>query len=162
MLEWRNLAMLTCIFISSVQFSRSVMSDSLRPHKSQHSRPACPSPTPGVYTNSCPSSRLILCRPLLLLPPISSSIRVFSKESTLHLRWLKYWSFSFSVSPSNEHPGLISFRMDWLDLLAVQATDSQESSPTQQLKSINSLALSCLYSPPLTSIHYYWKNHSLD
>ena len=69
-----------------------------------------------------PSSHLILCRPLLLLPPIPSSIRVFSNESTLHMRWPKYWSFSFSVSPSNEHPGLISFRMDWLDLLAVQGT----------------------------------------
>ena len=69
-----------------------------------------------------PSSHLILCRPLLLLPPIPPSIRVFSNESTLCMRWLKYWSFSFSISPSNEHPGLISFRMDWLDLLAVQGT----------------------------------------
>ena len=69
-----------------------------------------------------PSSHLILCRPLLLLPPIPPSIRVFSNESTLHIRWPKYWSFSFSISPSNEHPGLISFRMDWLDLLAVQGT----------------------------------------
>ena len=69
-----------------------------------------------------PSSHLILCRPLLLLPPIPPSIRVFSNESTLHMRWLKYWGFSFSISPSNEHPGLISFRIDWLDLLAVQGT----------------------------------------
>ena len=69
-----------------------------------------------------PSSHLVLCRPLLLLPPISPSIRVFSNESTLHMRWPKYWSFSFSISPSNEHPGPISFRMDWLDLLAVQGT----------------------------------------
>ena len=69
-----------------------------------------------------PSSHLILCRPLLLLPPIPPSIRVFSSESTLHMRWPKDWSFSFSISPSNEHPGLISFRMDWLDLLAVQGT----------------------------------------
>ena len=69
-----------------------------------------------------PSSHLILCRPLLLLPPIPPSIRVFSNESTLHMRWSKYWSFSLSISPSNEHPGLISFRMDWLDLLAVQGT----------------------------------------
>ena len=69
-----------------------------------------------------PSSHLILCRPLLLLPPIPPSIRVFSNESTLHMRWPKYWSFSFSISPPNEHPGLISFRMDWLDLLAVQGT----------------------------------------
>ena len=69
-----------------------------------------------------PSNHLILCRPLLLLPPIPPSIRVFSNESTLHMRWPKYWSFSFSISPSNEHPGLISFRMDWLDLLAVHGT----------------------------------------
>ena len=69
-----------------------------------------------------PSSHLILCRPLLLLPPIPPSIRVFSNESTLHMRWPKYWSFSLSISPSNEHPGLVSFRMDWLDLLAVQGT----------------------------------------
>ena len=79
-----------------------------------------------------PSSHLFLCRPLLLLPPIPPSIRVFSNESTLHMRWPKYWSFSFNVSPSNEYPGLISFRMDWLDLLAVQGRDSQESSPTPQ------------------------------
>ena len=89
-----------------------------------------------------PSNHLILCRPLLLLPPIPPSIRVFSSESTLHMRWPKYWSFSFSISPSNEHPGLISFRMDWLDLLEVQVQeDSQESSPTPQFKSINSLVL---------------------
>ena len=107
-----------------------------------------------------PSSHLILCRPLLFLPPIPPSIMVFSNESTLRMRWSKYWSFSFSVIPSKEHPGLISFRMDWLDLLAVQGT--RESSPTPQFKSINSLALSFLHSPTLTSIHDHWKNHSLD
>ena len=106
-----------------------------------------------------PSSHLILCCPLLLLPPIPPSIRVFSNESTLRMRWPEYWSFSFSISPSNEHLGLI-FRMDWLDLLAVQGT--LESSPTPQFKSINSLALSFLHSPTLTSIHDHWKNHSLD
>ena len=90
-----------------------------------------------------PSSHLILCHPLLLLPPIPPSIRVFSNESILRIRWLKYWSFSLSISPSNEHPALISFRMDLLDLLAVQGT-TQESSPTPQFKSINSLALSFL------------------
>ena len=105
-----------------VQFSHSVVSDSLRPHESQHTRPPCLSPTPRVYSNSCPSSHLILCRPLLLLPPIPPSIRVFSNESTLRMRWPKYWSFSFSIIPSNEHPGLISFRMDWLDRLSVQGT----------------------------------------
>ena len=75
-----------------------------------------------VHQVGVPSSHLILCHPLLLLPPIPPSIRVFSNESTLHMRWPKYWSFSFSINPSNEHPGLISFRMDWLDLLAVQGT----------------------------------------
>ena len=109
-----------------------------------------------------PSNYLILCRPLLLLPSIFPRIRVFSNESALCMRWPKYWSFSFSISPSDEHPGLISFRMDWLDLLAVQGTDSQESSPTSQLKSINSLALSFLYSKTLTSIHDYWKTIALS
>ena len=188
----------------SVQFSRSVMSDSLQPHELQHARPPCPSPSPGVHSNSHPSSQwchpaisssvipfsscpqsfpasktfpmsqlfswvsnikflvqfssvaqssptlqrqaslsianswslpklrstelvmpsnhLTLCRPLLLLPSIIPIIRVFSNESALHTRWPKYWSFSFNISPSNEHPRLISFRMDWLDLLAVQGT----------------------------------------
>ena len=111
-----------------------------------------------------PSNHLILCRPLLLLPSIFPSIRVFSNESVLCIRWLKYWSFSFSTSPSNEHPGLISFRMDWLDLLAVpwSPRDSQESSPTPRFKSINSSVLSLLHSPTLTSIHDHRKNHSLD
>ena len=108
-----------------------------------------------------PSSHLILCHPLLLLPPVPPSIRVFSNESTLRMRWPNYWSFSFSISPSNEHPGLISLRMDWLDLLEVQG-DSQESSRTPQFKTINFLALSFLHSPTLTSIHDHWKNHSLD
>jgi len=112
----------------SVQFSRSVVSDSLRPYELQHTRLPSPSPTPGVYSNSCrielvmPSSHLILCRPLLLLPPIPPSIRVFSNESMLHMRWPKYWSFSFSIILSKEHLGLITFRMDWLDHLAVQGT----------------------------------------
>ena len=111
-----------------VQFSRSVLSDSLRPHGLQHARPPCPSPAPRVYPNPCPLSQwrqpthFILCRPLLLLPSIFPNIRVFSNESALHIRWPKYWSFSFNISPSNEYSGLISFRMDWLDLLAVQGT----------------------------------------
>ena len=107
-----------------------------------------------------PSSHLILYRPLLLPPSISSSIRVFLNESALRTRWPKYWGFSFNISPSNEYSQLIFFRMDWLDILAVQ--DSQESSPTPQFKSIRYSALSFLYSPTLTSIHDYWKNHSLD
>ena len=104
------------------------MSDSSQPHESQHARPPCPSPTPGVHSDSTsiesvmPSRHLILCRPLLLLPPVPSSIRVFSDEPTLRMRWPKYWSLSLSISPSDEHPGQISFRMDWLDLLAVQGT----------------------------------------
>ena len=98
------------------------MSNSLRPHGLQHNRPPCPSPTPRVYSNSCPSSHLIFCRPLLLLPSIFPGTRVFSNESALRIRWPKYWSFSFNINPSNEHPGLISFRIDWLDLLAVQGT----------------------------------------
>ena len=112
----------------SVQFSCSVVSDSLQPHESQHSRPPLSitnsqsSPKLMSIESVMPSSHLILCRPLLLLPPIPPSIRVFSNESTLCMRWPKYWSFSFSISPSNEHLGLISFRMDWLDLLEVQGT----------------------------------------
>ena len=100
----------------------------MRPHESQHTRPPCPSPTPGVHSDSTsiesvmPSSHLIFCLSLLLLPPIPHRIRVFSNESTLHMRWPEYWSFSFSIIPTKEIPGLISFRMDWLDLLAVQGT----------------------------------------
>ena len=97
----------------------------------------------------------------LLLPPIPPSIRVFSNESTLRMRWPKYWSFSFSISPSNEHPGLISVRMDWLDLFAVQGT-LKSLLQHHSSKSINSSALSFLHSPTLTSIHDHWKNHSLD
>ena len=116
----------TCIF-SSVQFSCSVMADSLQPHELQHARPPCPSPTPGVYQAHVhwvsdaiqPSHPLSSPSPPAPVPP---SIRVFSNESTLHMRWPKYWSFSFCIIPSNKHPGLISFRMDWLDLLAVQGS----------------------------------------
>ena len=151
---------------ASVEFSRSVVSDSLRPHKSQHARPPCPSPTPGVYSNTCPSSWW--CHPTISssvvpfsLPPIPPSIRVFSNESTLHMRWPKYWSFSFSISPSNEHPGLISFRMNWLDLLAVQGTLKSLLQHHRSKASIFS-ALSFLHSLTLTSIHDHWKNHNLD
>ena len=104
------------------------MFNSLQPHGLQHTRPHCPSPTPRVYSYSCPLSRwmpsnhLVLFRPLLLLPSIFPRIRVFSNESVLRIRWPKYWNFSFSICPSNEYSGLISFRMDWLDLLAVQGT----------------------------------------
>ena len=114
------------------------MSNSLRPHVPQHVRPPCPTPTPGVRPNSCPSksvipsNHLILCCPLLLMPPIPPTIRVFSNESTLHMRWPKYWSFNFSIIPSKEIPGLISFRMDWLDLLAVQGLSRVFSNTTVQ------------------------------
>ena len=103
------------------------MSYSLQPHELQHTRPPCPSPTPSLLKlmsieSVMPSSHLILSHPLLLLPSIFPSIRVFSIESALRIRWPKYWSFSFNISPSNDYPGLISFWMDWLDLLAVQGT----------------------------------------
>ena len=154
--------------VSSVQFSRSVVSDSLRPHEPQHAKPPCPSPTPRVHLNPCPLSQW--CHPtisssvvpLLLPPSIFPSIRVFSNESVLRIKWPKYWSFSFSISPSNEYSGLISFRMNCLNLLPCSPRGSQESSPTPQFKSINSSVLSFLYSPTLTSIHDYWKNHSFD
>ena len=108
-----------------------------------------------------PSSHLILCRPLLLLPPIPPSIRVFSNESTLRMRWPKYWSFSFSIIPSKEIPGPISFRMDWLDLLAVQGTLKSLLQHHSSKASI--LQRSAFFTvPTLTSIHDHWKNHSLD
>ena len=106
------------------------------------------------------SNHLILCWPLLLLPSVFPSIRVFSNELVLRISWLKYWSFSFSIRTFNEYSGIISFRIDWLDLLAVQKT--QESPPTPQFKSINSSLLSLLHSPTLTSLRNYWKNHSLE
>ena len=122
LIKWKNLFQFT-----SVQSSHSVVSDSLRPRGLQHARPPCPSPTPGVHSNSCPFVGDAIqpshpLYPLLLPPSIFPSIRVFSHESVLHIRWPKYWSFSFSISPSNEYLGLSSFRIDWLDLLAVQGT----------------------------------------
>ena len=108
-----------------------------------------------------PSSHLILCFPLLLLPPIPPSIRVFSNESALRMRWPKYWSFSFSISPSKEHPEVISFRMDCLDLLAVQGTLKSLLQHHSSKTSIFSV-LSFLHIPTLTSIHDHWKKHSLD
>ena len=106
-----------------------------------------------------PSNHLILCHPLPLLSPIFPSIRVFSIESALRIRWPKYWSFSFTISPSNEYSGLISFSLDWFDLLAVQGSPQESSLAPQR---INCLALSLLYNPTLTSIRDYWKNHSFD
>ena len=161
------------------QFSHSVESNSLWPHGLQHTRPPCSSPTPGVCSNSCPSSQW--CHPTISssvvpfscfqsipesrsfqmsLLSIYPSIRVSSNESVLCIRWPKYWSFSFSISPSSEYSGLFSFMIDWFDLLAVQGT--QESSPTLQFKSISYSALSLLYGPTLTSICGYWKTHSFN
>ena len=117
-------------------------------------------PKPMSIKSVMPSNHLIFCCPLLLLPSIFCITRVFSNESALCIRWPEYWNFSFNASPSNEHPGLISFRMDWLDLLAVQGTLKSLLQHHSSKASI--LQHSALYSPTLTSIHDYWKNHSLD
>ena len=153
------------IVFSSVQFSHSDMSNSLRPHEVQHVRPPCPSPTPEVHPNPHPLTwwchpTISSCHPLLLLPTIFPSIRVFSNESALRMRWPKYWSYSFNISPSNEHPGLTSFKMDWLDLLAVQGTLKSLLQYHSSKASI-SLALSFIVQlshPYMTN----WINHSLD
>ena len=147
------------------QFSCSVVSDSVTPWTATHQASLSINNSWSLLKlmsieSVMPSNHLIFCHTLLLPHSIFPSIRVFSHESVLHIRWPKYWSFSFSISPSNEHSGLISFRMDWLDLLAVQGT--LKTSTTPQFKSINSLALSFLYSPTFTSIHDSWKNHSFD
>ena len=142
------------------------MSDSLRPHESQHARLSVhhhlleftQTHVHQVRDAIQPSHPL---RPLLLLPPVPPSIRVFSNESTLHMRWSKYWSFSFSIIPSKEIPGLISFRMDWLVLLAVQGT-LKSLLQHHSSKKIKSSAFSFLHSSTLTSMHDHWKNHSLD
>ena len=141
------------------------MSNSLQPHGLQHIR--LPSITNSLsllklmsLESVMPSNHLILCHPLLRLPSIFPSIRVFSNESVLHIRWPNYWGFSFSISPSKESSGLISFRMDWLDLLTAQGT--LKSSPTPQFKRISSSAFGVLYRPTLTSMHDSWKDHSFD
>ena len=114
-----------------------------------------------MSTESVMPSNHLLLRPLLLLPSIFPSIRVFSNGSTLHIRWPKYWSFSFSISPSNEHPGLI--RLEWTDWISLQSKGlSRVFSNTTFQKNINYLALSFLYNPTLTSVRDYWKNHSFD
>ena len=138
------------------------MSNSLQPHGLQHTRPHCPSPSPRACSNSCPSSWW--CHPTISssVVPFSSHLQlfpasglVFSNELALRIKCPKYWSFNFSISASNKYSGLISFRIDWFDLLAVHGT-LEESSPTPQFKNINSLALS-LHGPTLTSIHDCWK-----
>ena len=150
---------------SSVQFNHSVMFDSLTPwiavHQASLSITNSQSSLRLMSIESVvPSRHLILCRPLLLLPPIPPSIRVFSNESTLHIRWPKYCSFSFSIIRSKEIPDLISFRMDWLDLLAVQGT--LKSLLQHHCSKALILWCSASSSPTLTSIHDHWKNHSLD
>ena len=148
------------------QSSCSVMSDSVTPWTAAHQASLSITNSRSLLKLTSialvmPSNHLNLCRPLLLPPSVFPSIRVFSSESALCIRWPEYWSFSFNISPSSEYSGLISFRMDWLDLFAVQGT-LKESSPTPQFKSINFSMLSFLYSPTLTSIHDYWENHSFD
>ena len=141
------------------------MSDSLWPHGLQHARLPC-LPSPRVFWNSCPLHQW--CHPNIsssvayfLLPSIFPIIRVFSKLLAPHIRWPKYWSFSFSTSPSNEYSGLISFGIDWVWSLCCPRS-SQESSPAPQFEGINPLVLSLFYCSVLTSIHDYWKNHSFD
>ena len=153
------------LVLNSIQFSCSVVPDTLRPHKLQHARLPCPSLSSPLLKlmsieSVIPSNHLILCCPLLPLPSIFPIIRVFSHESVLPIKWPKYWSFSFSISLSNEYSRLVSFTIDWLDLLAIQGTSRVFFKP--QFKSINSLALSFLHSPTLTFIHDHLENHSLD
>ena len=150
---------------SSVHFSHSVVSDSLQPQGPQHARPPCPSPSSGLYSNSCPLSgwchpTISTSGPLFFLPSIFPSIRVFSNESALQIRWPKYWNSSFSISPPKEYSGLISFRMYWLDLLAVQGTLKSLLQHHSSKASI--FWCSAFFIVQLTSIHDYWKNHSFD
>ena len=145
-------------------FSCSVTSNYLRPHGLQHSKLPCPSQLPELPQTHIlelvmPSKHLILCCLLLLLPSIFPSIRVFSNESALRIRWPKYWSFSFTISPSNEYSGFTSFRMDWLDLLAVQGT---LKSLLQQHSSKASVLGTQLSLQSNSHVCDYWKNHSLD
>ena len=169
-LKFRGITHLNCMDqdFELCQFSSVTQScPTLWPHGLQHARlPVHHQPWSLLKLMSIesvmPSNHLILCHSLLLLSSILPSIRVFSNESVLCIRWLKFWSFSFSISPSNEYLGLISFRIDWFDCLAVSPRDFQEPSPTPQFKIINSSVLSFLYSPTLTSIHDYWTNHSFD
>ena len=161
----KNKLCLYIVFFKIFQFSRSVVSDSFRPHGLQHQASLSITNSRSLLKlmsieSVVSSSHLNLCRPLLLLSSVFPRIRFFSNESVLHIRWPKYWSYSFSISPSNEYSGLISFRMDWLNFLAVQG--NLKSFPTPQFKSISSLALNFLYSPALTSIHDYWKNYSFE
>ena len=157
------------IQFSSVQFSHSVMSDSLRPHELQHARPPYPSPTPRVYPNSCPSNRW--CHPTISssVVPFSSCPQSLPASGYFPMSQLFAWggqsigvSTSASVLPINTQDWSLLGWTGWISLQSKESQDSQESSPTPQFKSINSLALSLLHSPTLTSIHDHRKNHSLD
>ena len=151
------------VYISSVQFSRSVISDSLRPHELQHARPPCPSPTPGVHSNSRPSSRW--CHPAISssVIPFSSCPQSLPASGSFPMSQLFAWGGQ-NIGVSALTSFLPKNIQDWspLEWSGCSPRDSQESSPTPQFKSINSSALSLLHSPTLTSIHDYWKNHSLD
>ena len=132
------------------------MSDSLRHYGLQHARLPCSSPTPRVYSNLCPLVGDAI------KPSIFPSTKVFSNESVLHIRWPEYWSFSFRISPSNEYSGLISFRMDWLDLLAVQGILKSLLQHHSSKASILWHSVFFMVQLLLTSIHDYWNNHSFD
>ena len=153
------------VYIHSVQFRRSVVSDSFRPHESQHARSPCPSPTPGVYSNSCPSSQW--CHPAISssVVPFSSCPQSFPSSGSFPMSQLFAWggqstrvSASTSILPMNTQDWS---PLGWTGWISSSPRDSQESSPTPHFKSINSSVLSFLHSPTLTSIHDYWKNHSL-
>ena len=158
MSAWGNVKDMSFEVRELLLFSRSVVSDSLWPHGLQHARLLCPSLFPGICSNSCPlspwSNHLILCHPLPL-PSVFPRIRVFSSPLIFCIIWPKYWNFSFSISPSNEYAQLISFRIDWFNLLAVQGT-LKSLLPNATVESISSSVLSLLYSPTLTSKHDYW------
>ena len=139
------------------------MSDSLQPHGLQHTRIPCPSLSPGICSSLCPLNLschpTIFC-PLLLLPSIFPSIRVFSDELVLHIKWPKYWSFSFSISPSNVYSGLISFRISWFDLLSIQGT--LKSLLQHHTLKTSILRCSAFLMIQVSPVHDYWKHHSFD
>ena len=150
----------------TVQFSLSVMSGPATPWTVARQASLSISSSQSLpklmsIESVMPSNHLVVCHLLLLLPSIFTSIRVFTNELALHIRWPKYWSFSFSISPSNKYSGLISFRIDWFDS-PCSPRDSQESSPAPQFESISSSVFSLFYCPALTSVHDYRKNHSFD
>ena len=162
--EWKWVKQKRCLCDCMLLFICSVVSTSLRPNELQHTRLPCLSPPPGCLLklmsieSMMPFNHLVLCRPLLLPPSIFPSIRVFSNESVLRIRWPKYWSFSFNISLSSEYSGLISFRTDWFDL-AVQGT---LKSLLQHHSSKDSILWCLAFLWSNCHIHEYWKNHSFD